>query len=129
MTESKIIELIVGMYTWFNIMTDPQASFSKTDLEKYFTPNFVMQMNDKIIVENYDSLYNHFEKFRKSGDQIKVGDMQEIVVSGDLKKCVVRYQITKTAKDNKQHTIKVIAIWHISEDHRLERMNEVVVFE
>jgi len=87
-------------------------------------------MNDKIITQDYMSLFSHFEEFRSSGSLLKiVMPFQEFFISEDKKKCVVRYNINKTTKDGKNHIIKVIAIWHISQDGRLNRMNEVVNFE
>ncbi len=130
MTNQAIINLITSMYMWFNQIADPAIPFQKADLEKYFTPTFIMQMNDKIITQDYMSLFSHFEEFRSSGSLLKiVMPFQEFFISEDKKKCVVRYNINKTTKDGKNHIIKVIAIWHISQDGRLNRMNEVVNFE
>ena len=130
MTNQAIINLITSMYMWFNQISDPTIQFQKADLEKYFTPSFVMQMNDKIITQDYLSLSSHFEEFRNSGSLLKIiMPFQEFFISEDKKKCVVRYNISKTTKDGKSHIIKVIAIWHVSQDGRLSRMNEVVNFE
>jgi hypothetical protein len=129
MSNQQIINLITAVYMWFNQISDPAVPFQKADLEKYFTPTFIMDMNDKIITKDYNSLFNHFEKFRKSGSTFNVViPFKEIVISEDKKKCVVRYNINKKTIDDKFYNIKVIAIWHISPDGRLNRMNEVVYF-
>jgi hypothetical protein len=89
-----------------------------------------MDMNDKVVTSDYDSLYAHFEKFRKSEAILEVQlPFKEVVYSDDLKKCVVRYNIKKCFKDKSEKNFEVLAIWHISNDGRLQRMNEVVYSE
>ncbi len=130
MTNQEIISLITGMYMWFNQIADPNIQFKKGDLERHFTSNFVMEMNDKIITNDYETLFTHFEKFRKSGYQLQVQfPFQEVVISEDKKKCIVRYNILKISPANEKLPIKVIAIFHISNDKRLQRMNEVAYFD
>lgn len=129
MTNQEITHLIQGVYKWFNKISDPGTSFNKNDLKQYFTPDFIMEMNDQIITWDEDSLFNHFEKFRKSGYKLEVQlPLQEVVVADDHKKCVARYHITKKSPDQKLHLIRIIAIWHLSGDQRFKRMNEVVHF-
>lgn len=130
MTNQGIISLVTAVYMWFNQISDPSAAFQKKDLEKYFTPDFIMDMNDSIATNDYDTLFEHFDKFRQSGYSLKVQyPFKEIFISEDGQKCTVRYSIIKTSPDNKEREIKVIAIWHIAADGRLKRMNEVVYFE
>ncbi len=130
MLSSSIVTLITGVYMWFNQIMNPMVPFQEADLEKYFTPDFVMEMNGKEITKDYASLFAHFKKFRENGAAINVEiPFRELVISEDKQKCVVRYDITKTYKDKLPQNIKVIAIWHISKDGRLSRMNEVVYFE
>lgn len=131
MNNDAVKELINATYTWFNQIADPKMVLRQTDLERYFTPEFIMQTNDEIITEGYDSLLSHFEEFRESGSIFKVQlPLQEVIISDDKEKCVVRYNIDKMSPhDRENHNIKVIAIWHISQDDRLNRMNEVVYFK
>lgn len=130
MLKQEVLSLMTGMYIWFNRIAVPATDFKKEELEKYFTPDFVMDMNDRVMTSDYDSLYNHFEKFRKSDAVLKVQlPLKEVVFSDDLKKCVVRYNIKSHFKDDSVKNIEVIAIWHISDDGRLQRMNEVVCLE
>lgn len=130
MTSQAIITMVTAVYMWFNQISDPSTEFHKKDLEKYFTPNFIMDLNDNIVTSDYDTLFKHFDKFREGGYSLKVQyPFKEIIVSEDKTKCTVRYSIIKTSPDNKSREIKVIAIWHISRDGRLKRMNEVVYFE
>jgi hypothetical protein len=126
-----MINLVTAMYLWFNQIADPSVAFHVKDLEKYFSPDFVMQMNETILAEGYASLYEHFERFRRSGYHLEVQlPLKEVVLSDDKKKCVVRYAILKKSPDKATQTvIHVIAIWHLSEDGRLQRMNEVVAFD
>lgn len=129
MNKQEIITLITNTYVWFNKISDPEVKFCLDDLKNYFTPDFIMELNDKEITSDYNSLYEHFEEFRQSGDILKVQfPLQEIIISDDQKKCVAKYNITKTIRNHPDITIKVIAIWHLSEDEKLKRMNEVVHF-
>lgn len=131
MTNQAIINLITAVYMWFNQIADPSAVFNMKDLEQFYTPDFVMDMNDNITVQGgYESLFKHFQKFRSAEFRVEVQlPFQEIVISDDKKKAIVKYNIFKIFPENKIQKVKVIAIWHISKDGRLQRMNEVVHFE
>lgn len=125
----ELIIKVTNMYKWFNYIADPKQPFSKKDLEQFFTTDFIMQLNDQIITENHEDLWSHFNKFRDSGSIYSVVlPFEEIIVSQEAQKCVVRYKIFKYFLKKKIREIKVIAIWHKSSDGRLQRMNEVVHF-
>ena len=128
-TSESIVERLFKVYEWFNTISNPSNSYHMKMLEEHFTPDFIMQMNGKIVTNDYESLYTHFDKFRKSGKLLTAHlPPEEIVVSDDHKKCVVRYRISESGLGN-QDNLNVIAIWHISKDGRFERMNEVVHIE
>lgn len=124
----EIINLVTSTYVWFNQIADPAQEFKHQDVAKYFSPDFVMQMNDQIKTSSYGDLTGHFDKFRQSGYVLKVQlPLDEIVVSEDDQKCVVRYLIEKQGKPPlESQKVHVIAIWHVDENGRLKRMNEVV---
>jgi len=133
-----IVTFIAGFYFWFNQLTQPAFQVSMEDLHKYFTPDFVMDINSEVIPQNYDSLFKRFSSFHNSGDRIEIKlPLEEVVVSADKKKCVVRYNIVKTSPDHTKQTMRAIAIWHIKAEnkdkhgikYRFERMNEVVYVE
>lgn len=130
MTKQEIKNLTLSIYEWFNQISDIKNSLQRSDLEKYFTSDFVMQLNDKIITYDYDSLLHHFNAFRENGYKLDVRlPLQEIIISDDHQKCVARYEIFKTLSCGVISEIKVIAIWHLSNDGRMQRMNEVVCFD
>lgn len=119
-----------NMMQWFNYIADHRNSFIKSELEKYFAPNFVMRMNGKIKVRGYDELYNHFEKFRKSGLLIQVSlPFEQVIIPKNPKKLVTKY--TLNAFENGQHAkiIWDLAIWTFSDDNRVEYMDEVAFIE
>ncbi|MFN7039274.1 MAG: hypothetical protein ACK4OM_06905 [Alphaproteobacteria bacterium] len=128
MNNQEILNLVTDIYLWFNKISDPKNSFVEQDLNKYFTSDFIMQLNDKIICSGQESLYQHFEEFRKGGAILKVQiPFEEIIISEDQKKCIVRYNINiENLSSEVIKQIKVIAIWHISNNQKLQRMNEVV---
>lgn len=122
--------LLNNVYNFFNVITDFNNTFTIQDLKQYFNDDFVMQLNDKVIVSGIDELYKHFNNFKKPDYKIVVKlPLDEIVNSDDAQKCVARYTIEKENLENgKKTAIKVIAIWHIKNE-KLSRMNEVVFFE
>jgi hypothetical protein len=129
MASQQLINIVTAFYLWFNQIAVPENHFNKEDLEKYVTPDFVMQMNDKIVTRDYHSLYRHFLKFRQSGTIINITmPFDEVVISEDKKKVVIRYGVSKKFPTGEIQNSKVIAIWHIADDGRLQRMNEVVFF-
>jgi hypothetical protein len=124
MKSPEIVKLVNSMYEWFNQIMYSTASYEKGDLREFFTSDFVMDLNGKVIVSGDESLYEHFKKFRDSEFEICVKlPLEEVVVSHDYRKCVAKYTIFKDLRE-----IKVIAIWHLSDDRKLSRMNEVVYF-
>lgn len=129
MQKDEVIALINETYEWFNTISNPLNPFDIADLQKRFEPNFIVEMNDEFIIKDYASFFNHFNDFRNSGSSIKIHlPLQEIVVSDDKCKCVARYNITKICEDTRS-CLKVMTIWHISENKRLKRMNQVVYEE
>jgi len=127
MLSNEASGLIKSVYAWFNQTMLSGAVLNYADLKEYFAPNFVMQLNDEIIAKDHESLYLHFKKFKDSGATMRVKmPLDEMIVSEDYKKCIARYHIEKITTDNSVYDIEVIAIWHINNQKKLERMNEVV---
>jgi len=123
----KAIALIMDVYSWFNQIADPKVAYGRGDLEKYFTRDFTMQVNDNVVLEGYDNLFEYLSSFRKENKILHIHlPLEEIIISSDFRKCVARYNLTITLPSKNVEIFNVIAILHISNDHRLDRMNEVV---
>ena len=50
MCEQKIVSFIDNVYTWFNGISDLRNKFAEYELKKIFTPDFVMELNNKEIL-------------------------------------------------------------------------------
>ncbi|WGL59804.1 hypothetical protein QEJ31_14835 [Pigmentibacter sp. JX0631] len=117
---------VENMMQWFNYIADKRNPFIKSDLEKYFTPNFIMRMNGNIKVTGYDELYNHFQGFRDSELLIQVSlPFEQVVIPKNPKKLVTKYTLNAYKKGELDQIIWDLAIWTFSNDNRIEYMDEV----
>lgn len=102
--------LLNNVYNFFNVITDFNNTFTIQDLKQYFNDDFVMQLNDKVIVSGIDELYKHFNNFKKPDYKIVVKlPLDEVVNSDDAQKCVARYTIEKENLENgKKQLLKLL---------------------
>ncbi len=124
--EQQVQTHMYKIYEWWNGVVDPKNHFDPLELDEIVTRNFVWRSSEVTWAHDYSSLCELVDELR-GGSFLLIIDLpfKEVIVSEDLRRCVLRYTVQKNYYNGIHRREHVIAIWEIAADGKLCRLHEV----
>ena len=113
-------QLVASMYRYFETLDT--GSLKKKELNRFYTPNVEMIINDKLVSKGIPEFYNHFKLMLSKSHKYQFVFPKNAMIS-EGNRVAIKYRIRMLGK--KPKTMYVIAFFTF-ENGKISKWNEVV---